>query len=215
MLATIKPRKPAQRPVLPQATARALSRLVKDLKSDDHNLRAATLYRVRHFALPEVVDLISSRLRRELTSRNDNVRAKAAETLLLLGPQGFCADSQPRSAGLLLLMQSVRVEQRLDAVRYIRQALDHAQRRPGLLSGLVSEMIPALLMALNDPDAEVRQEAGNVVRQLGADAEPLIDVLWLQLQKQGEDLPRHLVLPRLVLGPKRPEEQSYQQGCKP
>jgi len=213
MLTKIKPRKRATKPSLPRATARILCKVIRDLQSDDVKVRAETLYKVRRFALPEVVDLISSRLRRDLTSRNEAVRSKAAETLFLLGPQGFGADKQPRSASMMLLIQSDSPEQRLNAVRYIQQVIDTRQR-PAALNALVAEIRPALLLALHDADGDVRQEAGGVIKSLGPHAEPIIDLLWQELRQQGEELPRHLVLPRMVLGPKQ-QEPDQQQGSTP
>lgn len=199
---------------LPLATKRFATKSVKQLTGDDLTLRATTLSQIKRFALPEALELICSRLRQFLLGKDEVLRGRAFEVLLLLGPQAFWTDRQPRTSGLLALLNHSDVEHRLSALRYVSGLLLQGSV---LNEALARQIQPVLLRALHDPDGTVRQEAAKLVSRLGSHAEPVLQVLEQHLREQGEELPRHMVLPRMVLGPKpaRPSGNTVEPGQKP
>jgi len=206
----------AKPPKVTRKTALAVSKLVKQFKSDDEDVRLDLIRRLRLCALPEVLKLIVHRLVPDLHSPDDVVRRRSMDILALLGSQGFCPDTfQSRAPGLLLMMQADNVEDRVYTLRYMgrllqRQNQDQSRSR----RKLVSQFVPALLVGLNDHHDAVRHEAVALLKSLGADGDSLVGVLQSDLKQQGEEVPREMVLDRVIQGHGRNQAEPAQQDAK-
>ena len=189
---------------LTRATIRAITQLVTKLLSDDPAERETILQWLQTYALPEVMEAVVQRLPMTLHLHDPERMFTIRAIMQRLGPAALRPDLyQSRTAGLLLMLQNPDPNERLETLNYIRKLLvrpDHALGKSR--TAIHQEITPVLILAFQDREEPVRREAAKLLALMGADRTKVIDQLSTDLRQQGEDVPAHFVIPRMILGPR-------------